>query len=50
MRFGNLLFNGVTLSSLSNLTRYAMYDGTTLQMKATSITSTGSFTTVWEHS
>lgn len=48
IKFGNLKFNGLTLSSFSP-TRIEMFDGTTLQVATSSVSSTGTFTTTFKH-
>lgn len=48
IKFGNLKFNGAILSSFSPL-KFEMYDGTTLQVATSAISSTGTFTTTFKH-
>jgi len=46
--FGKLLFNGAPFSTLSS-TRSDLYNGSTLQVATTPISSTGTFSTVFKH-
>jgi len=46
--FGNLKINGAILSSLHPI-EFEMYDGTTLQVATSSISSTGTFTNTFKH-
>jgi hypothetical protein len=48
IKFGNLKFNGAILSSFNPI-REEMFDGTTLQVATSSVSSTGSFTNTFKH-
>jgi hypothetical protein len=48
IKFSNLKFNGEILSSFSPI-KFEMYDGTTLQVATSSISSTGTFTNTFKH-
>ena len=48
IKFSDLKFNGAILSSFSPF-KYEMYDGTTLQVATSSISSAGTFTNTFKH-
>jgi hypothetical protein len=48
IKFSDLKFNGAILSSFSP-TKFEMYDGTTLQVATSSISSAGTFTNTFKH-